>query len=127
MNTFITNILIVGAGSCLGGMARFAVSRGVATLFHGMFPLPTLTVNVLGCFAIGLIYGLIDRGFTLPDGLRLFLTVGFCGGFTTFSTFVHENYLLLNANARPTLLIYLALSVIAGFAALFLALRLTRL
>lgn len=124
MSNILTNILIVGAGSCLGGMSRYALSRAIALWFHGLFPLPTLTVNILGCFIIGLIYGLIDRGCNIPDALRLFATVGFCGGFTTFSTFIHENYILFSGNARPTLILYLALSVIAGFAALFLAFRL---
>ena len=53
-----------------------------------------MVVNVAGCLFIGLLYGWFERADVLSPEWRLFLTVGFCGGFTTFSTFVHENYIL---------------------------------
>lgn len=127
MNTAIANILIVGAGSCLGGMARYLVSKGLQTVCHTAFPWGTFAVNVLGCFIIGLIYGFIDRGGHMTDGMRLFLTVGFCGGFTTFSTFMHENYLLFNASGHLTLALYAAASVLSGFLMIYAAYSLTRL
>ena len=63
--------------------------------FPDSFPLGTFLVNILGCFAIGLFYGLFERGNLMSPNLRIFLTVGFCGGFTTFSTFMNENFLLI--------------------------------
>ncbi len=116
----ITDFMIVGAGSCIGGMARY----GVGLLFRslqGQFPWSTFVVNTLGCFFIGLICGLIDKGFGFSSSMRLFVTVGFCGGFTTFSTFMRENFGLLTDSSVTTLVIYGAGSLVAGFAALYIA------
>lgn len=121
------NVLIVGAGSCLGGMARFLVSRAMAAVCHTAFPWGTFLVNVIGCFIIGLVYGFIDKGFHLSDEMRLFITVGFCGGFTTFSTFMHENYLLFSGSQHFTVILYALVSAIVGFAMVYLAYWLTRL
>ena len=92
-----------------------------------MFPWGTLTVNVAGCFIIGLIYGWLDQGLSLSPAWRLFLTVGFCGGFTTFSTFANENYLLFQGAHAAMLALYVAVSVAAGFAAVYAGYALTRL
>jgi len=110
MNT----ILIVGAGSCLGGMARYLLSKLIQTSAGGVFPWGTLAVNVLGCLVIGFVYGLLDRGFNLSGGMKMFLTVGFCGGFTTFSTFMNENYLLFGSGHLLTVLAYAAVSLLLG-------------
>ena len=123
-----TEILSVGAGSCVGGMARYAVSRWVQQAAGAaVFPWGTLTVNVAGCFIIGLIYGWLDQGLSLSPAWRLFLTVGFCGGFTTFSTFANENYLLFQGAHVAILALYVAVSVAAGFAAVYAGYALTRL
>ncbi len=127
MNTSLANILIVGIGSCLGGMSRYLVSKGMQALCHTMFPWGTFIVNVLGCFIIGLVYGFMDKGCNLSDGLRLFLTVGFCGGFTTFSTFMNENYLLFNSSEHFTVILYALASLVAGFLMLYIAYYLTHL
>ena len=78
-------------------------------------------MNVAGCLLIGLIYALLDKGYTLPSEIKLFLTVGLCGGFTTFSTFIHENYLLFQSPRPVITLIYSAGSLLAGFLALYAA------
>ncbi len=127
MNGTITNILLVGGGSCLGGVSRYMVSRWIQSVSTTIFPWGTFLVNVTGCFIIGLIYGFIDRGGYMTDGMRLFLTVGFCGGFTTFSTFMHENYLLFTGSELLTLVLYTLASVTAGFLMVYLAYCLTRL
>lgn len=127
MTFSLSNILIVGAGSCFGGMARYIVSRIVQTSTSGTFPWGTFTVNVIGCLIIGIIYGLLDRGFQLSDGMKLFLTVGFCGGFTTFSTFMHENYLLFEGGNPLIFLLYAALSFSAGLCLIYLGYYLTKL
>ncbi|MCM1163344.1 MAG: fluoride efflux transporter CrcB [Muribaculaceae bacterium] len=125
MNT-LSNIFIVGAGSCLGGVVRYLLSRVVQSGLHTAFPWGTLVVNLLGCFVIGLVYGLIDRGFQLSDSMRLFITVGFCGGFTTFSTFMHENYLLFTAPNHLLVALYLLASVTAGFIMVYAAYSIAR-
>ena len=81
--------LLVGLGSALGGMGRFGVSHWMATRELDYFPYGTLAVNVLGSFLIGvLFYTTLPEGrWPLAQGGREFLLVGFCGGFTTFSTF----------------------------------------
>lgn len=123
----VTDILVIGAGSCLGGIARYLVSRALQAVCHTLFPWGTFAVNVAGCFIIGLVFGLLDRGVTMSDSLRLFVTVGFCGGFTTFSTFMNENYLLFTGPGHLTMLLYAAGSLVAGFLALYLAYYLTSL
>lgn len=114
MDTTLINILSVGAGSCLGGMARYVASRAVDSVCHAAFPWATFVVNIVGCLLIGLIYGFMDRGLQLSAGMRLFMTVGFCGGFTTFSTFMRENYLLLGGPHLLTAIAYTLASVFTG-------------
>lgn len=92
----LRTVLIIGAGSFAGGIARYLVSRLIQTGTSSAFPWGTFAVNIIGCFLIGLLYGLFERNRLPNTDLRMFLTVGFCGGFTTFSTFVHENYSLFN-------------------------------
>lgn len=118
-------LLAVFLGSGLGGVCRYLLSESVASriaksecLQTGLFmafPWGTLIVNILGCFLIGLFYGLIDRNLVVSQEMRLLLTTGFCGGLTTFSTFSNENLLLFNSNNHLTLLLYVAVSVISGF------------
>jgi CrcB protein len=86
----------------------------------GSFPLGTFTVNVIGCFFIGLIYGLAEKENLMNYELRLFLTVGLLGGFTTFSTFANESMLLLKDNNLYVFAIYISLSVFVGILATFL-------
>lgn len=126
MTFSLSNILIVGAGSCVGGMARYILSRIVQTSATGTFPWGTFTVNIIGCFVIGILYGFIDRGFQLSDGMKLFLTVGFCGGFTTFSTFMHENYLLFEGGNPLVFLLYAILSFTVGLSLIYLGYYLSR-
>lgn len=84
--------LLVALGSALGGVARYAAALWVnprATWAWG-WPVGTLLVNVLGCFLLSLVNEGVLRGFPLRPELRLLITTGFCGGFTTYSTFNHE-------------------------------------
>lgn len=123
----ITDLIYVFVGSGLGGACRFAVSRWVQGLMAtSVFPWGTLVVNVAGCFLIGLFYGLIDKGALPGAHLRLMATVGFCGGFTTFSTFINENMLLFGAQNPHMQIInvslvalYTVLSLVLGFATLY--------
>ena len=115
-----TEILCVGAGSCLGGIARYLSTKYIQSAVETAFPWGTFAVNVAGCLLIGLVFGALERGMTIPPAVKLFLTVGFCGGFTTFSTFANENYLLFSSSQFPMALLYAAVSVVAGFAAVYL-------
>ncbi len=115
------NLLFIFLGSGLGGALRYIVGRWIQSLHQSVFPWGTFFVNVAGCLLIGLIYALLDKGYTLPSEIKLFLTVGLCGGFTTFSTFIHENYLLFQSPRPVITLIYAAGSLLAGFLALYAA------
>lgn len=117
---------MVGAGSCIGGICRFLLSRAVQLCVSVAFPWGTFAVNIIGCLLIGFFYGLMDRGMHVSENMRLFITVGFCGGFTTFSTFIHESYLLFDSSGHLTLALYTIASLAAGFAAVYLAYSLTR-
>lgn len=115
------NILYVALGSAVGGVCRYGLSQLIGSVCRVVFPLGTFAVNIIGCFIIGLLFGLIDRGFSLSAEVRLFLITGFCGGFTTFSTFAHENYLLFG-NDRGIVMVgaYAALSFFVGLIMVYL-------
>lgn len=112
-------LLFIGSGSFLGGIARYLLSRSIQNTVITSFPLGTFWVNITGCFLIGLIYGLSDRGTPISNELRLFLAVGFCGGFTTFSTFSNENLALLRDGSFLYFSLYAGLSVFLGLLATF--------
>lgn len=112
--------LIVGTGSFIGGGCRFLLSKFVQNHIAFSFPAGTLVVNLLGCFLIGLFYGLFERGNLLNTDIRLFLTVGFCGGFTTFSTFANENMQLLRDANIFNLALYISITLAGGILAVWL-------
>lgn len=112
-------ILIVGAGGFLGTVSRFLASRYVQNHFLSAFPYGTFLVNVLGCFLIGIFFGLSEKGDILSSDWRMFLTVGFCGGFTTFSTFANENLALLRDGNFFYFALYTSLSVFLGLIATY--------
>ena len=111
----IRNILAVGAGSFIGGVARYLVSLAMKGIGKG-FPWAMLTVNLLGCLLIGLLWGLLSRNATESTSWGLFLTVGLCGGFTTFSTFSKEALTMLQAGQIGGFATYVVVSVLAGIA-----------
>ena len=111
----IKNILAVGAGSFVGGAARYLVSLGMKGIGKG-FPWATLAVNLVGCLMIGLLWGLLSRNAAENTSWGLFLTVGLCGGFTTFSTFSKEALIMLQAGQTWSFASYITVSVLAGIA-----------
>ena len=111
----IRNILAVGAGSFIGGVGRYLVSLAFKGIGKG-FPWATLSVNLLGCLLIGLLWGFLSRNATESTSWGLFLTVGLCGGFTTFSTFSKEALTMLQAGQIGGFATYIIISVLAGIA-----------
>ena len=111
----IRNIIAVGAGSFIGGIARYLVSLAMKGISKG-FPLATLLVNLLGCLIIGLLWGFLSRNASESTSWGLFLTVGLCGGFTTFSTFSKEALTMLQTGQIWGFASYIALSILAGIA-----------
>jgi CrcB protein len=112
-------LLIIGSGSFVGGVARFLTSRYIQNSVISAFPYGTFVVNIVGCFLIGLFYGISDRGNLMSAEWRMFLTVGFCGGFTTFSTFANENISLLRDGNFFHFALYTSLSVFLGLMATY--------
>ncbi len=123
----IKTLFYIGIGSFAGGVSRYLISKYVQNMTSSGFPLGTLFVNILGCFIIGLLYGLFDRGNLMNTNLKLFLTVGFCGGFTTFSTFMGDNFQLIKAGNFFYCSVYMAASIICGYLFLFLGYSLIKL
>ncbi|HLP73787.1 MAG TPA: fluoride efflux transporter CrcB [Bacteroidales bacterium] len=115
----LKSVLLVGAGGFLGSISRFLASRLVQNNINSVFPFGTFFVNVTGCFLIGLIYGFSERSSVLDSGWKLFLAAGFCGGFTTFSTFANENLALLRDGNYFHFFLYTGLSVFVGISAAF--------
>ena len=110
-------LLFVCIGSFFGGVARYLVGKAVQSWVIVSFPWGTMAVNVIGCSLIGLLSGLSLGGHITPT-TKLVLVTGFCGGFTTFSTFMNENLLLYEGlvivnnlvNHKPILLNYVVLT-----------------
>jgi len=111
--------LITGAGGFLGSGFRYLVQRFVAIYFPVSFPFATLFINVSGSLLIGIIYALGDKTNILSPELRMFLAIGICGGFTTFSTFSLDTYGLVKDGAYLYLSLYVMASVLLSIAATF--------
>ncbi|MBQ9591364.1 MAG: fluoride efflux transporter CrcB [Paludibacteraceae bacterium] len=114
------SLLLVALGGALGSACRFLVSK---CLPSSSFPWATLFVNLSGAFIIGLLLGLVARN-SLSSPLRLLLITGFCGGFTTFSTFAAENLELMKTADILTAVLYSAASFFIGIFAVFLGSKL---
>ena len=121
----LKTILAVGSGSFLGGAGRYLVSLAMKDISKG-FPWATLAVNLLGCFLIGLLWGVFGKNGTDGSNWALFLTVGFCGGFTTFSTFSKEAIIMLQTGHVWGFAAYLSMSVVVGVALVALGYFLVR-
>lgn len=121
------NLLLIGIGSCTGGIARFLCQQFVQKNYPASLPLGTLGVNVIGCFIIGIIYGLGNRGNILSPELRLLMATGFCGGYTTFSSFAYENISMIQDGEFFYTALYILLSLIIGFAAVYAGIMLIKL
>jgi CrcB protein len=118
--------MLVGLGSAVGGMARFTLGKWIYNVYQQAFPLPTLIINVLGCFIIGLLYGISIKTGSLTAETRLLLTTGLCGGFTTFSAFAYENIQLMKTGQYTMVLVYITASVVLGIVATFLGMEIFR-
>lgn len=110
----IKSLLMVGAGSFVGGALRYALSLLMRSHIGGSFPWSTLAVNLIGCFLFGVLFALFNRIGSPGSSWCLFLTTGLCGGFTTFSTFANESMQMLRDNNMMGFAGYVAASVILG-------------
>jgi CrcB protein len=111
-------VAIIGVGSFIGGICRYLVGYVFEKYFEISFPLGTLTINIVGSLIIGIIYGLVSKGMISPEW-RFFLATGFCGGFTTFSSFAYENVAMMEARLYFQTALYIGASVVIGLAAAY--------
>ena len=119
-------ILFVGLGGMIGSICRYLVTALVVSFLAFTFPFGTFTVNVMGSFIMGAVVGLAEHYLWMQHDWRLFLTAGFCGGFTTFSAFAFENVELLIDRHYLTFAAYSASSFVLCLGAAFLGLIFTR-
>ncbi len=104
-------LLLIALGGGTGSVLRYLVSLWMARCCPSPFPVGTFAVNMLGCFLMGLLLGLADRHAVFNEELRSLLIIGFCGGFTTFSTFSAENVNLFGSGSYGLAALYIGASV----------------
>lgn len=115
----LKELLLVGSGSFIGGVLRYLLSFLIK--FDGThFPYATFLVNIIGCFIIGIIYAISLKNNILSNHTILFLTVGLCGGLTTFSTFSKESLQLVQNGLIGLTAVYIILSIAVGIFTVFL-------
>lgn len=118
------DILLVGTGSFFGGIARYLIASAMKGI-SGTYPWATMTANIAGCLLIGLLIPMLNR-LSSPSQLNLLLTVGFCGGFTTFSTFSKESLNLLQSGNYTAFCLYAFGSVVLGILAVAIGFTLAK-
>lgn len=117
-STFNASFLApIAIGSALGGVARYAMTAAVNDRIAAAFPFGTMSVNIVGCVLFGVFYQLAMQNGRMSPPMQVMLTTGFCGGFTTFSTFSYESVRLMQEGLWARTIAYVACSVVLGFGA----------
>ena len=123
----MNNLLLIAIGGAVGSISRYGCQKWIYQIHPHPFPFGTFVVNVAGCLLIGLFFGLSEKGNLVSPEWRILLTAGFCGGFTTFSTFSFETLSLLKDGEYAYALLYVFLSVVVGLLAVWLGALLIKL
>lgn len=97
----IKAMLLAGCGGFVGTCGRYLVGKWCSGIFHGAFPMGTFMVNLIGCFLIGLFFGLLEKAHVMTPGENVLLITGFCGGFTTFSSFADDMWVPVTRATGP--------------------------
>ena len=122
----LRTILIVGTGGFIGSVMRFLVQVFIERGMASTFPWGTFIANIAGSFIIGIVFALAEKGNLMSAEWRIFLAVGICGGFTTFSSFAYNNLMLLKENAFGQLFWNVGGSLFFSILAVYLGIILVR-
>ena len=122
----LRTIFIVGAGGFLGSVLRYLVQVFVEKGLMSTFPWGTFVANIAGSFIIGIVYALAEKGNLLSAEWRMFLAVGICGGFTTFSSFAYNNMMMLKEGVYGQFFLNVGGSLFFGLLAVYLGMMLVR-
>jgi CrcB protein len=117
--------ILVATGGALGSVLRFALGQWQALKTADGFPWATLCANLAGCLLIGIAVGLMAKHDTLTTDFHRFAVIGFCGGFTTFSTFSNETLRMISQGNLAQAAIYVSISVLVGLALTFMGYKIT--
>ena len=123
----LTKISAIAIGGAFGAVARYLINVSPLAAAFEKFPLPTFVINITGSFLIGFLVIVLADRFDVGETIRMAVIVGFLGAFTTFSTFEMELYGLTSERDHTTAFLYLLLSVVVGFVAVVIGVRLGRL
>lgn len=116
----IRNVLLVALGGAIGSVCRYMLS-GLNTV---SWPWDTFAVNLIGSLLIGLLVGMVSKGYISPE-MKLLLVTGFCGGFTTFSTFASESFSMMKTGDILLMALYVGLSVSIGIIAVWFGMNIS--
>jgi len=122
----IKNTLLVALGGAVGSALRYIIQSTVHSKYPNFYPYGTFVINISGCLLIGLLMGLAVQQKVLSPQVNLLLIAGFCGGFTTFSTFAYEGNTLLLESKPLQAFLYLAASVVIGMLCAYAGFKLTK-
>lgn len=122
----LKNLIIVAVGGGVGSALRYLLQETLHRQIENFEPYGTFVVNILGCLLLGLLAGFAEQEKLVNASLNLLLISGFCGGFTTFSTFAYQGHTLFLSSKPIQAILYIGLSVVVGLIAAYFGYKLTK-